>query len=167
MPRSPPWTDMHLIWHSRRGLRRNHLWQIFWWLVEGCQFCGGSKIALSHWQSQWPLTQGWRYRAACDGWPIYILHPVKSPSLGTIRNSPQMARQIFRHYGDLAKNGTWYIVWRYLMMGSCFDVEPLHFYVLLCFSLPKHTSTQNKLRVCSTTKWVKVLHLGRWQSTWP
>ena len=26
----------------------------------------GSKIALSHWQSQWPLTQGWRYRAACD-----------------------------------------------------------------------------------------------------
>ena len=57
---------MHLIWHSRRGRRRNHLWQIFWWSVKGCRFCGGSKIALSHWQSQWPLTQGWRYRAACD-----------------------------------------------------------------------------------------------------
>jgi len=57
---------MHLIWHSRRGRRRNHLWQIFWWSVEGCRFCGGSKIALSHWLSQWPLTQGWRYRAACD-----------------------------------------------------------------------------------------------------
>ena len=57
---------MHLIWHSRGGRRRNHLWQIFWWSVEGCRFCGGSKIALSHWQSQWPLTQGWRYRAACD-----------------------------------------------------------------------------------------------------
>jgi len=57
---------MHLIWHSRRGRRRNYLWQIFWWSVEGCWFCGGSKIALSHWQSQWPLTQGWRYRAACD-----------------------------------------------------------------------------------------------------
>ena len=66
MPRSPQWTDMHLIWHSRRGRRRNHLWQIFWWSVEGCRFCGGSKIALFHWQSQWPLTQGWRYRAACD-----------------------------------------------------------------------------------------------------
>ena len=66
MPRSPPWTHMHLIWHSRRGHRRNHLRQIFWWSVEGCRFCGGSKIALSHWQSQWPLTQGWRYRAACD-----------------------------------------------------------------------------------------------------
>ena len=25
-----------------------------------------SKIALSHWQSQPPLTQGWRYRAACE-----------------------------------------------------------------------------------------------------
>ena len=23
-------------------------------------------MAISHWQSQWPLTQGWRYRAACD-----------------------------------------------------------------------------------------------------
>ena len=26
----------------------------------------GSKIAISHWQSQSPLTQGWRYRAARD-----------------------------------------------------------------------------------------------------
>jgi len=57
---------MHLIWHSRRGRRRNHLWQIVWWSVEGYGFCGGSKIAISHWLSQWPLTQGWRYRAACD-----------------------------------------------------------------------------------------------------
>ena len=57
---------MHLIWHSRRGRRRNHLWQFFWWSVERCRFCGGSKIAFSYWQSQWPLTQGWRYRAACD-----------------------------------------------------------------------------------------------------
>ena len=57
---------MHLILHSRRGRRHNHLWQIFWWSVKGCRFCGGSKIALSHWQSQSPLTQGWRYRAACD-----------------------------------------------------------------------------------------------------
>ena len=65
-PEAPPWTDMHLIWHSRSGRRHNHLWQIFWWSVEGCRFCGGSKIALSNWQSQWPLTQGWRYRAACD-----------------------------------------------------------------------------------------------------
>ena len=62
---------MHLIWHSRRGRRRNHLWQILWWSVVGCRFCGGSKIALSHWQSQWPLTQGWRYRAACDNQHMY------------------------------------------------------------------------------------------------
>jgi len=29
-------------------------------------YVGGSKIAISHWQSQSPLTQGWRYRAARD-----------------------------------------------------------------------------------------------------
>ena len=57
---------MHLICHSRRGRRRNHLWQIFWWSVEGCRFCGGSKIVIFHWLSQWPLTQGCLYRAACD-----------------------------------------------------------------------------------------------------
>ena len=44
VPRSPPWTDMYLIWHSYRGLRHNHLWQIFWWSVEGCRFCGGRKL---------------------------------------------------------------------------------------------------------------------------
>jgi len=37
--------------------------------VEGCRFCRGSKIALSHWQSQSPLTRGWRYRAACGNPP--------------------------------------------------------------------------------------------------
>jgi len=42
--RSPSWTVMHLIWHSRRGRRRNHLWQMFWWSVEGCRFCGGRKL---------------------------------------------------------------------------------------------------------------------------
>jgi len=66
MPRSPPWTDLHQICHSRRGRRRNHLYQFFWWSVKGCGFCGGSKIAISHWQSKSPLTQGWRYRAARD-----------------------------------------------------------------------------------------------------
>ena len=69
LPRSPPSTDLHQIWRSRRGRRRNHLYQIFWWSVKGCLFCGGSKIAISHWQNQSPLTQGWRYRAARDmGW---------------------------------------------------------------------------------------------------
>ena len=54
------WTDLHQIWHGCRGCRCNHLNQIFWWSVKGGGFCGGSKIALSHWQSQSPLTQGWR-----------------------------------------------------------------------------------------------------------
>ena len=66
VPRSTPWIDVPLIWHSRSGRRHNHLWQIFWWSVEGCRLCGGLKIAYFHWQRQSPLTQGWRYRAACD-----------------------------------------------------------------------------------------------------
>jgi len=43
---------------GHRGRRRNHLYQIFWWSVKGCGFFRGSKIAISHWQSQSPLTQG-------------------------------------------------------------------------------------------------------------
>jgi len=39
-PKAPPWTDMHLIWHSRRGRRRNYLWQIVWWSVEGVDSVG-------------------------------------------------------------------------------------------------------------------------------
>jgi len=31
--------------------------KVFWWSVEGCGFCAGSNIALSHWQGQSPLTQ--------------------------------------------------------------------------------------------------------------
>jgi len=53
-------------------------------MVKGCGFCGGLKIAISHWQSQSPLTQGWRYRAARDkcSWnlhQIYIYPPFSSP----------------------------------------------------------------------------------------
>jgi len=68
-----PSTDLHQIWRSRRGRRRNHLYQIFWWSVKRRLFCGGSKIAISHWQSQSPLTQGWRYRAARDDWDLPVL----------------------------------------------------------------------------------------------
>jgi len=58
VPRSPLWTDMHLIWHSRRGCRRNHLWEIFVVIGWGVSILwGGSKITISHWLSQSPLTQ--------------------------------------------------------------------------------------------------------------
>jgi len=43
---------------NRRGRRRNYLWQILWWSVQGSRFCGGPKIAIFHYQSQSPLTQG-------------------------------------------------------------------------------------------------------------
>jgi len=74
LPRSPPRADVHQIWHSCRGRRRYHLWQMFWWSVEGCRFCRGSKIAISHWLSQSPLTLGWHYRAARDIlFTVYLL----------------------------------------------------------------------------------------------
>jgi len=44
----------------------------------------GSKIAISHWQSQSPLTQGWRYRTARDkcSWnlhlpTVFLAHPTR------------------------------------------------------------------------------------------
>ena len=73
LPRSPPSTELHQIWRSRRGRGRNHLYQMFWWSVKGCGFCGGSKITISHWQSQSPLTQGWRYRAARDNPASFVV----------------------------------------------------------------------------------------------
>jgi len=35
--------------------------------AHGFRFCEGSKFAISHWLGWSPLTQCWRYRAACDG----------------------------------------------------------------------------------------------------
>ena len=42
-------TDLHQIWHSRRGRRRNHLYQIFGDRLRGVDSVGGSKIDISHW----------------------------------------------------------------------------------------------------------------------
>jgi len=59
----PPWTDMHQIWHNCR-----YTYKIF----SGDQLRGvrplskWSKIALSHWQCQSPLTQGWDYGRSRD-----------------------------------------------------------------------------------------------------
>ena len=62
----PPWTDLHQIWRCHGCHRHNHLYQIFWWSVKECGFCGGSEFAISHWQRQSPLTQGWCCSAARD-----------------------------------------------------------------------------------------------------
>jgi len=37
-----------------------------WQSAHGFRFCEGSKFAISHWLGWSPLTQCWRYRAACD-----------------------------------------------------------------------------------------------------
>ena len=71
-PISSPWTDVHQFWHSCRG-RHIITCGKFWWSVDGCRFCCGSKIAISHWQSQSSWTQGWSCLAARDDFPLYIL----------------------------------------------------------------------------------------------
>jgi len=43
-PMSLPWTDVHLIWHSYRGRRRNHLWQIFGDRLKSVDSVGGQKF---------------------------------------------------------------------------------------------------------------------------
>ena len=56
----------------------------------------GSKIAISHWLSQWLLTQGWRYRAACDETAkmacLMALYPGQAGWAGTRKRS----RKLFR-----------------------------------------------------------------------
>ena len=57
------------------GRRCNHRQPIRWWSIKGCGFCGGSKFALSHRQSQSPLTQGLRYShwlVLCVGWLLRL-----------------------------------------------------------------------------------------------
>jgi len=46
-----------------------------YWSLQHCSWHANftSIFAISHWQSQSPLTQGWRYRAACDKLQFYIV----------------------------------------------------------------------------------------------
>jgi len=96
---------VHQIWHSYRGRWRNHLWDIFRWSVEGCRFCRGLKIGISHWLSQSPLTLGWRYHAARDNSNFnWCLSQGQYPTLapcrgysGSTRIIPVISRRIVRH----------------------------------------------------------------------
>ena len=66
MPRSLQWMDLYQIWFrgSPRGL--DQMCGILLQSAHGFRFCEGSKFAISHWLGRSPLTQYWRYRAACD-----------------------------------------------------------------------------------------------------
>ena len=66
LPRSPQWTDLQEILHGGSPCRRNHSFQILCWSVEGFWICAGWNFAILHFLSRSPLTQGWRYGAACD-----------------------------------------------------------------------------------------------------
>jgi len=66
MPRSPQWMDLYQIWFRGSSLGRNQLCGILLQSAHGFRYCEGSKFAISHWLGWSPLTQCWRYRAACD-----------------------------------------------------------------------------------------------------
>ena len=66
MPRSPQWMDLYQIWFSVSSRKRNQLCEILLQSAHGFRFMDGSKFAISHWLGRSPLTQCWRYRAACD-----------------------------------------------------------------------------------------------------
>ena len=61
MPRSFQWMDFYQIWFRGSSRGHNQLCGILWQSAHGFRFCEGS-----HWLGRSPLTQCWRYRAACD-----------------------------------------------------------------------------------------------------
>ena len=58
--------DLYQIWFRGSSRERNQLCGILLQSAHGFRFCEGSKFAISHWLGRSPLTQCWRYRAACD-----------------------------------------------------------------------------------------------------
>ena len=66
MPRSPQWMDLYQIWFRGSPRGHNQSCRILLQSAHGFRFCEGSKFAISRWLGWSPLTQCWRYRAACD-----------------------------------------------------------------------------------------------------
>jgi len=66
MPRRPQWMYLYQIWFRVSSRGHNQLCGILLQSAHGFRFCEGSKFAISHWLGRSPLTQCWRYRAACD-----------------------------------------------------------------------------------------------------
>jgi len=57
---------LYQIWFRGSPRGRNQMCGILLQSAHGFRFCEGSKFAVSHWLGWSPLTQCWRYRAACD-----------------------------------------------------------------------------------------------------
>ena len=66
MLRSPQWMDLYQIWFRVSSRGRNQMCGILLQSAHGFRFREGSKFAISRWLGRSPLTQCWRYRAACD-----------------------------------------------------------------------------------------------------
>ena len=58
--------DLYQIWFTGSSRKRNQLCVILWQSAQELRLCEGSKFAISHSLGLSPLTQCWRYGAACD-----------------------------------------------------------------------------------------------------
>ena len=58
--------DLYQIWFRGSPRGRNQMCGILLQSAHRFRFCEGSKFAISHWLGWSPLTQCWRYRAACE-----------------------------------------------------------------------------------------------------
>jgi len=99
MPRSPQWMNLYQIWFRVSSRGRNQLCGFLLQSAHAFRFSEWSNSPISHWLGRSPLTQCWRYRAACDHWwltpwnifrtaPASVPLPCfrgKSPKFDTIR----------------------------------------------------------------------------------
>jgi len=77
--------------------RRNQFCGILLQSAHGFRFCEGLKFAISHWLGGSPLTQCWRYRAACDNrfpviWNILTNKQPNATKTRTLPPSPELRR---------------------------------------------------------------------------
>ena len=90
MPRSPQWMDLYQIWFRGSPRGRNQMCGILWQSAHGFRFCEGSKFAISRWLGWSPLTQCWRYRAACDDFSLLtnsVSHCVYRSHICTVQST--------------------------------------------------------------------------------
>ena len=108
MPRSPQWMDLYEIWFRVSSRGHNQLCGVLLQSAHGFRFCEGSKFAISHWLGRSPLTQCWRYRAACEEAIIgYMVRPIHAS------NSRTQSRRTLKVGTEMSRN------WRGTFKARC------------------------------------------------
>jgi len=100
---------------------------------------GWSKIALSHWQSQSQLTQGWRYRAACDEWSVVTTTSSRTvseilPLYSIMYTKCDLANQFLKKKKQLKLQATcaFRFTWKHVIDNTCLEVRELEKFQKWC-----------------------------------